>query len=72
MLKALIVLAVLVGGAAMAQTSREAGEVCSIIAQQRNNLADQIAAVEARRRIAQERVGEWEAYFKAYVGAPAS
>jgi hypothetical protein len=68
-----IVIGLLFTVAALAQQMpRELTEVCSVITQQRNQLADQVALIEAKRKMAQERLVEWEAYFKAYVGNGAS
>lgn len=51
-------------------------EACAMIGQQRNSLSDGVAIAEANRKIegedaakVKQRVSEWEAYFKAYVGA---
>lgn len=49
-----------------------------LVSQQRNSLSDAIAVAEARRKIegeetakTKQRVADWEAYFRAYVGEPA-
>lgn len=58
--------------AAFAETperQHELMEACSIVSQQRNTVTDGLALTEARRRLAQERVEQWEAYFKAYTGS---
>jgi hypothetical protein len=51
-------------------TARLTQETCSLIAQQRNSLSDAMAVAEARRKLAQERLDQWETYFKAYAGEP--
>jgi hypothetical protein len=55
---------------------RLTAEACALVAQQRNSLSDAIAIAEANRKIegedttkVKQRVAEWEAYFRAYIGA---
>jgi hypothetical protein len=71
-------LPVLVVLPAMAQQAdpRLLGETCAVIAQQRNSLADTAAVTEARRKLdadesakLKQRLTDWEAYFRAYLGA---
>jgi hypothetical protein len=71
---ALLLLAPLVAHAAD-DKQRLLSEACQIMAQQRNSLADALAVAEAGRQIEAEdsakmkqRLADWDAYFKAYVG----
>jgi hypothetical protein len=61
-----------IGAAYADDRERVMTEACSLIAQQRNSLSDAVAVAEAKRKIAQERLDQWEAYFRAYSGGPAS
>ncbi len=70
---------VLTINAIAADDQRLLTEACSLVSQQRNSLSDAIAVSEARSKIAGEeavkvkqRVTDWEAYFRAYVGEPAA
>lgn len=66
----LVLLLGLAGGAAYGadDPQRVMSEACSLISQQRNNLSDAVAVAEAKRKLALERIDQWETYFKAYVG----
>jgi hypothetical protein len=58
----------LAGSAHGDDRERVMSETCSLISQQRNNLSDAVAVSEAKRKLAQERIEQWETYFKTYIG----
>jgi hypothetical protein len=74
-LGSLIVAGTIWAAEAPADKQRLISEACAMISQQRNSLSDAVAVAEANRKIEGEeltkikqRLAEWDAYFKAYVG----
>jgi hypothetical protein len=64
----LLAVLLLTGSARGDDRERIISETCALISQQRNSLSDAVAVSEAKRKLAQERIEQWEFYFRSYTG----